>query len=222
MKRPRSRRSRTRGRAGRPCYPAASLCQQTQSRKAIIPYMRTSAHEASGRHGRRRRGPRRGAVVWRLPACGVAACGTHQQHTAPVASSSGGDDRASSATRPRRPSTTTPSSPAFQKTSAGRGRRASRTRSAPRATSRARSRPASRPTSSTSRSSPTCSGWSTTASSPTTGTSRVQRVRRGLGRDVRRPQGQPEGHPQLGRPGQAGRRGRSRRTRSSRAAPSGT
>ena len=43
-----------------------------------------------------------------------------------------------------------------------------------------------------------------------------------LGRDHRRPQGQPQGHQGLGRPAQAGRRGRHARTRSAPARRSGT
>ena len=49
-----------------------------------------------------------------------------------------------------------------------------------------------------------------------------QGSRHDLGRLLHRPQGQPEEHQDVGRPGQAGRRGPDARTRSRRAPPSGT
>ena len=146
---------------------------------------------AAGARGRRR--PRRRRRRLRL------RVGRHCLRTAARSTSS--------ATRlPRRPTPTT-SSPASTRPPTVRAS-SSRTRSAPRATSRARSRPASRPTSCTSRFEPdmqrlvdaglVADDWD---SEP------VRGHRRGLGCCLRRPQGQPGQHPDLGRPDPAGRRG---------------
>ena len=96
-------------------------------------------------------------------------------------------------------------------------------RTAPRATRAAPSRPGQTPTSCTSRSSPTCSASSTQAWSPTTGrTTTTKGIATSVRRGLRGPQGQPRGHRDLGRPGQAGRRDHHAQPRLLRLRASGT